>query len=680
MAAMLIMKQIDINMKDKQGMTALHYCVEKNSLETKKWTPQERVEMVEYLLMRGAEQEIQNEDGNCALHLAVQNDVEEETILLLGGALHQEGMLNITNKDNKTPIDLCKDPEIKTKLEDISKEEIKDPTPQGTRQGTPAMTPIHTPVQIEVTPPPGPTHQPPKPVSPPPKPDSPPPKPDSPAPKADSSPPKPNSPPPKAEIPLTKVDTPMSPGDRQIAAASPKGPLPVDAVEDPDSELEPEEDTVTVDPNDNILTDGTSLNGGDGNTPMHLACKQYAINTCDVENGNTPIKGNLHYIQVLLLQGGYNGGDINKRNKDGQTPLHISLKMGDLEMADFLVQHGANLHAMDLNGVTTKDLQPEWYDKKIVEAQKPRVSPETPKKRSREVDESDSESEKPSTKHTSNEEPGQVEDNGVAPEQTTSGSYEQDVLINGPSQRFIQQTPNVKDEEIPAKRPNSSARGKTNRYVNHKIMNKQLASTGNENYTEALKVNEVMKLIGGCAGLYGPGLYVPRDMTSRYGSSSKTPRQAGAQSGLQSPRSIPGGSPVNDTRQAPYQPTRIHGHHSHTQPHPSAAPSSSSLSYITPLAPTGSDTEQDASKPPEKNGPPDLKRELSRLQEDVSEMKEYLEELSSEGAEDGQDKDDSPKKERSLQRQMTRLINDVSEVRQELEKVSAKDSTDLVLV
>ena len=52
-----------------------------------------------------------------------------------------------------------------------------------------------------------------------------------------------------------------------------------------------------------------------------------------------------------------NGADVNARNKEGVTPLEISLKNGDIPTIKYLAQNGANIHTQNTRGESPLSLQ-----------------------------------------------------------------------------------------------------------------------------------------------------------------------------------------------------------------------------------------------------------------------------------------------------------------------------------
>jgi palmitoyltransferase len=50
----------------------------------------------------------------------------------------------------------------------------------------------------------------------------------------------------------------------------------------------------------------------------------------------------LNYLQ--------HGGDVNSADNIQQTPLHWAAVKGSIDVADLLLQHGARIEAVDVNG------------------------------------------------------------------------------------------------------------------------------------------------------------------------------------------------------------------------------------------------------------------------------------------------------------------------------------------
>lgn len=79
-----------------------------------------------------------------------------------------------------------------------------------------------------------------------------------------------------------------------------------------------------------------------------------AVNDCmankECANNTSKIRELQNTINTLIKLGGAN---INTRDfRGGWTPLHYAVSLGNLELVEFLVEHGANINAKDINGVT----------------------------------------------------------------------------------------------------------------------------------------------------------------------------------------------------------------------------------------------------------------------------------------------------------------------------------------
>jgi len=59
------------------------------------------------------------------------------------------------------------------------------------------------------------------------------------------------------------------------------------------------------------------------------------------------------FVQLLLDRP---GADLDLRQEDGATALHIAAASGDLEIVRLLISHGADRSAEDRNGSTAMDI------------------------------------------------------------------------------------------------------------------------------------------------------------------------------------------------------------------------------------------------------------------------------------------------------------------------------------
>ena len=97
-----------------------------------------------------------------------------------------------------------------------------------------------------------------------------------------------------------------------------------------------------------LVRHGANVNAKDknGRTPLHLAI------------------GGRHFEVVKYLV--KHGADVNAKDKDGNTSLHKAVIMNELEVVKYLVKHGANLNAKNKEGKTPLDLAyEESYNPKV---------------------------------------------------------------------------------------------------------------------------------------------------------------------------------------------------------------------------------------------------------------------------------------------------------------------------
>jgi ankyrin repeat protein len=79
-----------------------------------------------------------------------------------------------------------------------------------------------------------------------------------------------------------------------------------------------------------------------GNSPLHNACDGFKDNSHSMQN---IVENDLELVKLFIDA----GCDVNARNNEGKTPLHIALNCEDnrIEMVKLLVENGADVNARD---------------------------------------------------------------------------------------------------------------------------------------------------------------------------------------------------------------------------------------------------------------------------------------------------------------------------------------------
>ena len=69
------------------------------------------------------------------------------------------------------------------------------------------------------------------------------------------------------------------------------------------------------------------------------------------------VNGQLECCEFLINH----GANVNEKDKDGSTPLHLAAWNGKLECCEFLINHGVNVNEKDSDGNTPLHLAAcEW--------------------------------------------------------------------------------------------------------------------------------------------------------------------------------------------------------------------------------------------------------------------------------------------------------------------------------
>jgi len=94
-----------------------------------------------------------------------------------------------------------------------------------------------------------------------------------------------------------------------------------------------------------LIEHGVDLNckNKEGNTPLHIAACPY------------PRVEDLKTVKLLIE----NGADINAKNINGETPLHNASLLDQFKIMKYLIEKGADVNAPDINGITPLQIAAE---------------------------------------------------------------------------------------------------------------------------------------------------------------------------------------------------------------------------------------------------------------------------------------------------------------------------------
>jgi hypothetical protein len=108
----------------------------------------------------------------------------------------------------------------------------------------------------------------------------------------------------------------------------------------------------------------TNANDGNHRTPRERYLEDLLRAGVDPDNhdkrGDRPLMAFIRYLRVgeddavttrILSRLCDAGADINRRDREGEAPLHIAVKLGRRAATKFLLNHEANIHARDSDGM-----------------------------------------------------------------------------------------------------------------------------------------------------------------------------------------------------------------------------------------------------------------------------------------------------------------------------------------
>lgn len=95
----------------------------------------------------------------------------------------------------------------------------------------------------------------------------------------------------------------------------------------------------------------------DDENSLHYKYMLYPFLMCSASTQN-----NVYFVNELIK----NGADVNVKDYEGKTPLHIAAKMNYPELAQILIENGAKLDSVDEKGLTPLDYAKEYNNENII--------------------------------------------------------------------------------------------------------------------------------------------------------------------------------------------------------------------------------------------------------------------------------------------------------------------------